>query len=454
MKHLYPRFYDNIKRYNLITPDDTVISGFSGGKDSVTLLLLLERLQEDIKFDLKAAYFNHRLRADSGDEEKWVENFLDRKKIDLIRGTSDVIAFRSRNKLNLEHAASLSRYDFFNKIADRFRQPKIATGHSSSDLTETFFIKLFRGSGLQGLSAIYGLKGERIIRPLLIFTKLEISGFLERSGTPFFSDPSNRTEMFLRNNIRNNLMPEIEKIEPAIDRHIFRTVSIVQEEYEFFRQKAGEFLRDNLICGRVLSLSRLKKEPLAVRRHIIREFIRRIKGNLLNINFDHIEQLADYREVKPGFSIPGINFSVRKGFIYDDTITLPEYNYPLNNDGTVKLTEICSEISAVSTGKFRKPENNFGIILPAEKLIFPMTVRNPASTDKYMKIHSSVKQKVFEMIRGSGYPAALRNLLPVVVNGDGVPVWVAGSPLSDQIKVVDKNGKYIQIRLESPLAQL
>ncbi len=430
-----------------------MISAFSGGKDSVTLLLLLKRLQNDIQFDLKAAYFNHRIRPDSSEEELWVKEFLKKENIDMIKGSSDVISFKERNKLNLENAASISRYDFFNKIAGKYSRAKIATGHSASDLTETFFIKLFRGSGLQGLSGIFGLKGQNIIRPLLIFTKKEVLEFLERSGSGYFTDPTNNSSVFLRNNIRNNLIPEIEKIEPDIDKHIFRTVSIIQEEFEYFRSRAREFLMDHLICGKILRINDLQSVPLALSRHIIREFIRSIKGNLLNIDFNHIEQLTIPEPVKKGISIPGINFSIKKGFIFGIKTSIQKYKHGVPRDGDTEISEICSRIRIWRTDKFSKPDNIFEIIVPADKLIFPVIVRNPEKSDKYRKINSDINQKVFEMIRSSGFPSELRNLLPIIVNGNNEIIWVCGSPVSDKFKVTDKNGDYLRIQLISPLNQ-
>lgn len=418
------------------------------------MLLLLERLKEDIPFELKAAYYNHRIRPDASEEEEWVDKFFSNLNIELIKGNGNVITFRLRNKLNLENAASISRYDFFNKIADKFSQSKIATGHSRSDLTETFFIKLFRGSGLQGLSGIFGLKGERIIRPLLLFSKSEILEFLKRSGIEYFTDPTNRSTQFLRNNIRKNLIPEIEKIEPLIDKHIFRTVSIIQEEFEYFRNRAQTYLKDHLICGKVLKLEPIHSEPLALRRHIIREFIRSIKGDLLNIDFDHIEQLTSPRIDKKGVSIPGINFAIKKGFLFDLRTSFQEYKYLIRSEGETDIPEICSSVRIEKESTFSKPLDIFEIILPAEKLKFPITVRNPENTDKYRKINSKIDQKVHEMIRCSGIPSEIRNLFPIILNGNNEIISVCGSNIADSYKVSDMTGNFYRIRLQSPLAQL
>ncbi|MCP5108885.1 MAG: tRNA lysidine(34) synthetase TilS, partial [bacterium] len=204
MKHLYPLFLENIQAHRLVLPNDTVILGFSGGKDSVTLFLLLKELQKDISFHFIAAYFNHRLRTDASEEEKWVCRFCENQGVELVTAGKNVLEFKSKAKLNLEHAASLSRYRFFQEVSARYENAKVATAHTKSDLTETFFIKLLRGSGLQGLSAIYSKKENTIIRPLLLFSQEEIFSFLQRNKTKYYTGPTNEGDEFLRNRIRHH----------------------------------------------------------------------------------------------------------------------------------------------------------------------------------------------------------------------------------------------------------
>ena len=232
MKIMFPEFRKNIQDHELLRPGDTVILGFSGGKDSVTLAVLLQELQKHISFRLVAAYFNHRLRPDAREEEKWVRTFCAARGIELETGSRDLKRFREENRLNLEHAASLSRYDFFNALAGKIPGARIATAHSRSDLGETFFIKLFRGSGLQGLSAIFQNKEKKIIRPLLVFSEAQILAFLERNRIRFYQDPTNRLPDFLRNRIRHQLLPEVKKIEPDVEERIFRTVLLIQDEFD------------------------------------------------------------------------------------------------------------------------------------------------------------------------------------------------------------------------------
>jgi tRNA(Ile)-lysidine synthase len=435
MKISYPSFLENIKKNHLVEDHDTIILGFSGGKDSVTLFYLLQELKKDIDFHLVAAYFNHKLRSDAVKEEQWVRDFCQCRNLELVIGSKNVIQFKKKHKLNLEHAASLSRYSFFQQVSSQYKNAKVATAHTKSDLTETFFIKLFRGSGLQGLSTIYSKKENTIIRPLLLFDQEEILAFLKRNNIPFYQDYTNEQDEFLRNRIRHHVVPEVKKIEPNIHQHIFKTVSIIQEEYDYFSELAKKILSDHLILDKVLPANILKKYHLALQRHIIREYIRLLKGNLLNVDFGHIEAVRTRHSQVGGLAIPGIELTFHKGFIFPGDFSIPDYNYKITSLGSLEIKETRKTVIIEKVDSFHKPENNERIIIPLSLVKFPLTVRNPISHDKYFKINTTVKQKVFEMIRASGIPSQLRNLCPVILDGDGEIIWVVGSPVAEDFKV-------------------
>jgi tRNA(Ile)-lysidine synthase len=446
MKTIYPIFSAHIKKNNLIENLDCVVAAFSGGKDSVALLYLLKELQKEIQFRLVAAYFNHRIRKDYRREEKWVKQFCSSLNIECITREADVISFKEKNKLNLENAASILRYTFLKKIADQFKSSKVATGHTKSDLTETFFIKLFRGSGSQGLSSIYSKKGDNIIRPLLIFSSQEIIEFLSRNHIAFYQDYSNRDIHFQRNKIRLNLLPAIKNVEPNIENHIFKTVSIIQSEHDYLQQQSRLFLEKNLILKQILPLKELKKCHIALQRFILREYIRKIKGDLLNINYDHVENMINHSSDYNGIAIPELEIKFHKGFLYPGNINIPPYQYTIPSPGTIAINEIEKKLIMKTADRFQKPKNDFGIIVSSSSLIFPLKLRNPEKKDKYKKINSAFDQNVFEMIRSSGIPVELRNICPILLNSDNRPIWVVGSPIGDSFKVTDKTQKkYLKI---------
>jgi tRNA(Ile)-lysidine synthase len=448
MKLLFPEFKKNIEQNRLLIPGDTVLVGFSGGKDSVALVVLLQELQKSFPLTIIAAYFNHRLRSDAGEEENWVRDFCAARQMQLKTGSRDVRRFKAENHLNLEHAASLSRYDFFAALAGKIPGARVATAHNRSDLSETFFIKLFRGSGLQGLSAIFASKEKTIIRPLLIFSENEIRAFLERNGLGFYQDPTNLLDDFLRNRIRHALLPAVRAIEPEAEERIFRTVLLIQDEFDYFQEVTRELLRVHLVLGAVLPAKAFDGLHSAVARHLAREYLRLLKGNLLGVGFEHIADFLRSLETGRGLSLPGLNLKFSKGWIFPEKLRIGAYNQEIPGTGRWAIQAIGREIAVKEVSRFRIPTGNAEIVVPSARLRFPLHVRPARSQDKYRKIHSPYRQNVFEMIRSSGVPAPLRPLCPVLENGDGEIVWVYGSPLAAAFAVEERTaGPFVRIRV-------
>lgn len=438
MKYLYPPFLKHISDRYLVEPGDTVIAAFSGGKDSLSLLHLLKQLKQDIPIQLIAAYFNHQIRSDHSQEQRFVEKTCRSMDIKLITQSEDVVSFQHKNSLNLEHAASLLRYRFLKDVSRDHQPVKIATGHTRSDLAETFLIKLLRGSGPRGLSSIYARKDATIIRPLLIFSQEEIRDFLERNSIHFYPDYTNEDNTLLRNRIRNILLPELKKIEPGIEDHLFNTSTIIQDEYDYFIRQSQDYLKQNLILDRVLQLDLLKKQHRALQRIVLREYIHDLKGDLLDINFSHIENLLFNQSCAKSVSLPGLGLKCRKGYLYPRDFHISAYAYSAVSTGSIFLKETGKKISIKKTNAFQTPRDNFGIITPLSSIRFPLRVRNAEKDDSYTKINSSINQSVFEMIRSIGIPSDLRYYCPLIVDASGRLIWVAGSPIAEPFKVKSK----------------
>jgi tRNA(Ile)-lysidine synthase len=452
MKQLYPPFKSHIFNQHLLSTIKTIILAFSGGKDSVTLLYLLKQLQKDIPFQLIAAYFNHHLRDDAMEEEHWIRETCRSLDVELVVGGADVARYRQEEGLNLEHAASLLRYQFLEEAASGYPQSCIATAHTKTDITETFFIKLLRGSGNRGLAAIYSKKGTRMIRPLLPFHQDEILGFLERNHIDYYQDSTNLENHFLRNKIRNVLLPVAREMEPNLDNHIYRSSLIFQQEYDYFHTLARDFLREHLLFGRVLPMAPLKSRHLALRRHILREYVRLLKGDLLEIGFDHIEGILAAEGTAEALSLPGIDLALDKNFLMPLDFSLPDYSIEIPYaEGCVDIPEIDTRLRIEILDDFQKPVDNNAIILPYSPERFPLLVRHPRQGDRYVKINSRFAQTVFEMIRCMGFPPLLRHACPVIRDATGQLVWVCGSPVADAFKVTDMaNGPFVRITREFP----
>ena len=143
-----------IEKYRLIEKGDRVLIACSGGADSTALTLLLKELEEEYSLTLFLAHFNHRLRAWSDNDEAFVQRMAQDHSLRLFVGSEDVRTYAKDEKLNLEEAGRMLRYEFLRKTARKLDAAKIATGHTMNDQAETFLMRIIRGSGLRGLSGI------------------------------------------------------------------------------------------------------------------------------------------------------------------------------------------------------------------------------------------------------------------------------------------------------------
>lgn len=196
-----------IRRYEMISPGDTVICAVSGGADSVALLFAMYLLRQKLQICLQAAHFDHQLRGEeSAEDARFVRELCQRFDIPLTVGTGPVTA----GEKGLEAAARDARYAFLMGLSG-----KIATAHTADDNAETVLMRLVRGTGLKGLGAIAPVRGP-LIRPMLGVTRQDVLAFLEEYCLPYREDSSNATDQFLRNRLRHHVMPLLRQENPQL----------------------------------------------------------------------------------------------------------------------------------------------------------------------------------------------------------------------------------------------
>ena len=246
-----------VRRYDLIQPGDEVVCAVSGGADSVALLFALYLLQEKLDFTLRAAHFNHQLRAGESDrDEAFVRNLCDRYDIPLVVGTGAVKA----GKKGLEAAAREARYAFFRTLPG-----KIATAHTANDNTETVLLHLVRGTGLNGLGGITP-KTDRIIRPMLGITRQEVLDFLQEYCLQYVTDSSNDTDAFLRNRLRHHVMPLLEAENPRLAENLSAMALQLRQDEAYLQESAEK--------SATLEVSALRQMAPAMRSRILDRFLK------------------------------------------------------------------------------------------------------------------------------------------------------------------------------------
>ncbi len=305
---------NTVRHYAMFKKKDRLLIGVSGGPDSVCLLRLLSGLKEH-KLDLICLHFNHALRREADQEEKFVKKLCRQLGVRCLTGKKDVKkGFKGDS---LEQTARNMRFDFFNTCARQFRTRKIALAHNKDDAAETVIMRIIRGTALKGLRGILPVsrnKGLTIVRPLLEVSKKDIVEWLKKNKYDYMVDASNQEEVFLRNKVRLSLLPSLKKINPNISGALFNLGRVSALDYECIeytaRQELGRLKKEK---GRgyirIEHKSLLQLHPGLVL-NVLRLAVEEIKGDTRRLEFRHFEEVLDLLRHRPLHSVvdlPGLS---------------------------------------------------------------------------------------------------------------------------------------------------
>ena len=209
-------FYRKISAYKL----QKVVVAFSGGADSTALLLLFHKFAATDGIQLQAAHFNHQWRESATIDQQFCQNLCQQLGVPLTIGFAQ--DYSCRDFGSAEANARAKRHQFFAQFTDCV----IAMAHHRDDQLENFFIKLIRGCSFEGASKIAELTkvGQlEIFRPLLDFTKTDLVEYLRDNKTGFVEDPTNLDNKYLRNKIRNCLLPKLTECDQRVGKNILNS---------------------------------------------------------------------------------------------------------------------------------------------------------------------------------------------------------------------------------------
>ncbi len=245
---------------------EEIVVAVSGGRDSMMLLHCL--MNSSKKLNLIVAHLNHCLRGKESDrDEEFIRSFCEKHNLRFLSKREDIKKFSKENKISIEEAGRIKRYEFFNSFGRR-----VATAHSLSDLVETFFLNILRGCGLKGLVSIPQKRG-KIIRPLLRFTRDEIGRYCKINDVKFVDDSSNLQEKFLRNNLRLNVIPKLKNISFDFEKKILRMIDIIKYDEKFLDSLAKEKFQ-KAVFNNSLDLKYINKLDQSIKTRIILIFLK------------------------------------------------------------------------------------------------------------------------------------------------------------------------------------
>lgn len=244
MNRLEKKFLQQLRDRQLVAEGEHVLVAVSGGPDSMALLHLLNAVAPVVPCRISAAHCNFRLRGEESDQDElFVISRCAELGIECFHIGFDTSTLSAQWKMSLEESARKLRYGWFSRLLAEHGMTKIATGHHVSDNAETMLFNLFRGTSLLGLKGIRAMHG-RVIRPLLLFGKADILGYLHEKGIAYRNDTSNFETDFDRNFIRNRVIPLVEerfrhKLLPSLQR-LSEQAGELEEFLEGYFESLGE----------------------------------------------------------------------------------------------------------------------------------------------------------------------------------------------------------------------
>lgn len=284
----------------MLNAHDKVLAAVSGGPDSIAMVLGLMALKNKYQITVGIAHLNHVLRKNEANkDEAFVRHFASQHDLPYHIRKRDVKSFAKAYRLSLEDAGRQLRYTLFNEVSDRYGYAKIATGHHKNDNAELVLMNLLRGAGPTGLSGIPAVRGKRIIRPLIEISKKQILSFLEDNHQAYVMDSSNRDNTFLRNRIRNYLIPFLQsEFNPEVTDALNRLSHILKQEDAYMKQTAHKAFKQCVSKWDAHSISfstaALMNLDPAVFNRVIRMGLKKIKKNLRRISLTHIDDIYQF----------------------------------------------------------------------------------------------------------------------------------------------------------------
>lgn len=411
----------------------------SGGVDSMVLLAILRELAPRHGWVLSVAHANHGLRGRSSQaDERWVRTVCQKWSIPCIAGAVEVKQRARRSGISVEMAAREARHIFLARVARQKRIETVVLGHHADDQVELFLLRLLRGSSSLGLA---GMKWSNpspveprvtLVRPLLGCSRAELSDFASREQVPFREDATNASVDILRNRIRHELVPLLQRrFQPALQRVLLREAELLGAEAALISELASTWQ-----ARRAEPFGQL---PLALQRAVLRAEAMRLG---LEPDFELVEALrANPRQQ--------VSFSGGLSLVHDGEgrVTAPKAPAPRGFNAQSLPVQFSGRGGHGSFGGLRwtwritpavkaRPAFAAGSEwFDAEKVGGEVLLRHWAPGDRFQPCGARFTAKLQDLFTNQKVPGAFRKDLVVAATKDGRLWWVEGLRIGEAFKL-------------------
>jgi tRNA(Ile)-lysidine synthase len=436
-------FQQYINRCSLIAEGDKLVLALSGGIDSMVLADLLLK----VKVEFVAAHCNFHLRGHESDGDDWfVRKFAENRGIQCFVKHFETEKYAAKYGISIEMAARDLRYAWFEQLRQQLDYDKIAVAHHADDQAETFFINLLRGAGLNGLKGMKPQNGV-IIRPLLWASREQIRKYAVENHIVWREDHTNVESVYLRNRIRNQLLPVFDELQPKARHGLYKSLEHLAAENELYREllqeKLGQIIEYNGDIQRIPHSAFLIQHSSF---QLLFEWLRQYGFNTDQCHFIH---------EAVGMGIGNQYCSPTHCLVIGrDDLQLSEIKERTDDEILIQIGE--EEILSPVHLRFSKLEKTADFIidkssevaqLDFDKLSFPLTLRHWRHADRFHPLGMKGSKLLSDFFVDQKFTEYQKQNVWLLVSADGEILWVVGYRIDDRFKIVNDTKTVFECRL-------
>lgn len=446
-----------VRQQNLLSVRDRVLVAVSGGPDSVALLHLLHRLKPELNLQLGIAHFDHGLRGrESQGEAGFVAALAQSLSLPFHGGEGDTRELARDAKISLQMAARRLRFQFLRAICRSHGYQKMALGHTADDQVESFFLRLLRGAGPEGLAGMPPATPEGLVRPLLAVGKEVILAWLNQESLSYCQDPSNLKRDYLRNRVRLDLLPQLQHYNPRIREAVWRTQALLQEEE---RLLAPEVSRAWAEVGEVLGpdfyrlhLPKFLQLPVALQKLVLRSVLQKIieEYPLSAAQVAGVLDLAQAQKSGGQVSLGACRVARAGGELH----IFHRLPAPPRSGGWLPSCPGRFEAAGWSWSLLTRPflpeaprpQEPHLAWLDQDCISFPLEIRYFQPGDRFWATGAPGPRKLQDFLVDDKIPRWLRPYVPLALS-QGRIIWVPGLRLAEPVKLTGKSRNLLEIEI-------
>ena len=434
------RFEVNINKNTLFNKTDKLLLAFSGGVDSVVLADLLHKAG----YQIELAHCNFQLRGqEAKDDTSFCESFAKSINAKFHVIYFDTKTYAVEHKLSIQMAARELRYNWFKTLKAEHCFNYILTAHHANDNVETLFVNLIRGTGIKGLQGIPEKQND-MVRPLLFATKDEIREYADKQNLSFREDSSNQEVKYKRNFIRHQIVPELKKLNPAIEETIHTSIQFFKQSSEIITEYAQ--LKFQSICKEENNWLYIDIELLILEKQKETLLFEWLYNNRFKTS--QIQQLTEAlnTEDRVGklFASATHQLVIDRKYIIVKALKKEEEikEFTITNISDTKHLPIDLSLEETTNVSFSKNTNEISIPYSADLL--PLKLRRWKQGDKFKPFGMDGFKKLSDFFKDQKLSFFEKENVWILENKEHI-IWVVGYRMDDRCRVMEETEKVLRI---------